>query len=110
MGVAATYRKMSMHSLSIEGKGPLLCQSDVCQLVLRALPEWFPIESSTLSYIESAKTLPAFVAYVTGEPVGIVLVKRHFGGATDPRRLEVALRSHGAPQRLLWIKVRARSS
>jgi len=64
-------------------KGPLQGQSQVCELVLRALPQWFGIESSTLSYIESAENLPSFVAYVADEPVGLLLVKRHFESSAE---------------------------
>src|SRR5882724_4296235 len=67
-----------MEPLLVSVKGPLSGQSKLCELVLRALPEWFGIESSTVSYIESAEHLPAFVAYIAGEPAGLALLKRHF--------------------------------
>ena len=58
--------------------GPLLGQSRICERVLRALPQWFGIESATLDYIETASHMPSFVAYVADEPVGLALFKRHF--------------------------------
>jgi GNAT superfamily N-acetyltransferase len=58
--------------------GPLLGQGNVCEQILRALPQWFGMEVGVLNYIRSAGELPSFVAYLADEPVGIALVKRHF--------------------------------
>jgi GNAT superfamily N-acetyltransferase len=58
--------------------GPLSGQGDVCELVLRALPQWFGMEIGVLKYIRKAGELPSFVAYCGGEAVGIALVERHF--------------------------------
>jgi GNAT superfamily N-acetyltransferase len=59
-------------------KGPLSGQGDVCERVLRALPQWFGMEIGVLKYIRKAGELPSFVAYWGGEPVGIALIDRHF--------------------------------
>jgi len=63
--------------------------------LLRKLPSWFGIESSVLEYIESARRLPAYLAWPQGPaPVGhppdpaagVLLAMRHF-----PRSAEIYL-------------------
>jgi ribosomal protein S18 acetylase RimI-like enzyme len=41
---------------------------DVVERLLRALPQWFGIESSTSEYIRMAGELPAYVAWGPGRP------------------------------------------
>jgi len=58
--------------------------------LLRLLPDWFGIESSTLEYIEDARVLPTYLAGVEGQPpVGILLVKRHFPHAAEIQLMAV---------------------
>ena len=57
--------------------GPLLGQADVCEPILRALPEWFGIEEATAQYVRDIDALPTFLASVGGEAVGFLTVKRH---------------------------------
>ena len=40
---------------------------EVCEKVLRALPDWFGIEESTKAYIEESKKMPMAVATIDGE-------------------------------------------
>ena len=63
--------------------------------LLRKLPAWFGIESSVLEYIESARRLPAYLAWPhgpapAGQPPGLaagaLLAVRHF-----PRSAEIYL-------------------
>lgn len=65
-------------SALVNVQGPLFGQGQVCELILRALPQWFGMEIGVLKYIRSADELPSFVAYMAGEPVGIAILKRHF--------------------------------
>ncbi|MEY2935081.1 MAG: hypothetical protein RL033_5830 [Pseudomonadota bacterium] len=83
-----------MSSSHLEIKGPLLAQSPVCERVLRALPQWFGIESATLGYIQSAAHLPAFVAYDAGTPVGLALFQRHFERAAEVYLIAVLPHQH----------------
>jgi GNAT superfamily N-acetyltransferase len=69
--------------VSLRVEGPLLEQRHVCERVLRALPQWFGIESATLAYIESAGHLPSFVAYDGELALGLVLFKQHFERAAE---------------------------
>jgi GNAT superfamily N-acetyltransferase len=63
--------------------------------LLRKLPAWFGIESSVLEYIESARRLPAYLAWPRGPAsaghppgpaAGVLLAVRHF-----PRSAEIYL-------------------
>jgi GNAT superfamily N-acetyltransferase len=64
--------------------------------LLRQLPDWFGIESSVVEYIESARRLPAYLAWPhdpsapAGSPpglaAGVLLAVRHF-----PRSAEIYL-------------------
>ncbi|MGI9007816.1 MAG: GNAT family N-acetyltransferase [Streptosporangiaceae bacterium] len=69
--------------------------------LLRSLPQWFGIESSTAEYIRMAAQLPAYLAWPAGpppagqqafrpgdqpEPAGVLLAVRHF-----PRAAEIYL-------------------
>src|SRR5581483_8797772 len=52
--------------------------------LLRALPEWFGIESSVRDYVGDARRLPTILARPAGgEPVGALLVRRHFAGSAE---------------------------
>ncbi len=75
-------------------QGPLLGQGQVCEQTLRALPQWFGMESGVLSYIRSAADMPSFVAYFAGEPAGIALVKRHFELSAEVYLIAVAPDRH----------------
>ena len=59
-------------------EGPLLGQGAVCEMILRALPEWFGIEEATAQYVRDVDDLPTFVAFEGGRAVGFMTVKQHF--------------------------------
>lgn len=55
---------------------------DDVERLLRMLPGWFGIESAVLEYVESARTLPAYLAWPADredpQPSGALLAVRHF--------------------------------
>jgi ribosomal protein S18 acetylase RimI-like enzyme len=63
--------------------------------VLRSVPEWFGVESSTVHYIEQAAALPTWVASVDGASAGFVSIKRHFPEAADIYCMAVHRDFHG---------------
>ncbi len=72
--------------------------------LLRLLPEWFGIESSTQEYVEDARHLPTYLATPDGRPpVGILLVRRHFPAAAEVHLIAVHPEWHrrGVGRRLL---------
>ena len=53
------------------------CSKEV-EPILRALPEWFGMEDSLVEYVETAKTMPTILAMDGDQPVGFLMIKRHF--------------------------------
>jgi ribosomal protein S18 acetylase RimI-like enzyme len=66
--------------------------------LLGLLPTWFGIESSNAGYIESARSLPTYLARPAGagpgEPVGVLLANRHFPQSGEIHLLAVDPRLH----------------
>jgi len=52
-------------------------KSQICDDILRALPDWFGVESSIVDYVEQVRTMPFYVAYRDTLPIGFVAVKIH---------------------------------
>ena len=53
------------------------CSNDV-EHILRALPEWFGQEESTLQYIKDADTMPTMLAKDGEEVIGFITLHYHF--------------------------------
>lgn len=49
----------------------------ICEKILRALPEWFGIESAILDYIRDVQTMDTWIASEGEEPVGYISIKKH---------------------------------
>lgn len=52
-------------------------KSNICNGILRALPNWFGVEASIVDYVQEAKTLPFYAAFDNGRVVGFVAIKIH---------------------------------
>jgi len=52
-------------------------KSRICLSVLRALPEWFGVESAIQGYTSSVRPLPFFVARKDGRDVGFLSLKQN---------------------------------
>ena len=61
----------------IEIEEPTSGKSDVCEPILRALPDWFGMESSNVQYVKDVETMPTLIARVQGEAVGFLTIKSH---------------------------------
>lgn len=46
--------------------------------ILRALPEWFGIEESTVQYIKDAETMPTMLAKDGDDVIGFLTIHKHF--------------------------------
>jgi GNAT superfamily N-acetyltransferase len=70
--------------------------------LLRTVPEWFGIEESNTGYVEAARHLPTYLARPRfpeelaprEDPVGALLVTRHFPGAAEIHLMAVARSEH----------------
>jgi GNAT superfamily N-acetyltransferase len=71
-------------------------QPQAVERILRELPEWFGIESSIREYAEAATRLHNYVAIGDDEPqpVGVLLLDRHFDEAAEIHLLAVTPRLH----------------
>jgi len=52
-------------------------KSDICELVLRALPDWFGIEEAIKEYIDGVKDTTFLSAYIGEVPIGFLSIKEH---------------------------------
>ena len=57
-------------------RGPLAGQGALAEGILRALPDWFGIESAIVDYARAAHEGPTFVAEAGGETIGFVTLKQ----------------------------------
>ena len=64
-------------SMEIEVVGPLLGQSELCEPILRALPDWFGIEAATRQYVADTAVLPTFLAMAASQTVGFLTLRQH---------------------------------
>ena len=51
--------------------------------ILRALPNWFGIEKSTLQYIKDANTMPTMLVADGSNIIGFLTIKRHFSETAE---------------------------
>jgi len=52
-------------------------KSIICNTVLRALPDWFGIESSIIDYVDQVQSMPFFAAFDDEKAIGFVALKIH---------------------------------
>jgi GNAT superfamily N-acetyltransferase len=52
-------------------------KASICDSILRALPDWFGIESSIVDYVMNVQAMPFYAAYDSNTPVGFVALKEH---------------------------------
>ncbi|MCL2498998.1 MAG: GNAT family N-acetyltransferase [Defluviitaleaceae bacterium] len=58
-------------------------KSDICNSILRALPDWFGIEASIADYVQQVKTLPFIAAYDDDAAIGFAALKPHTKYASE---------------------------
>lgn len=59
-------------------------ESAECEAILRALPDWFGIESALVEYVQSTETFPTFVIEEEGQITAFLTVHLH-----NPRSAEI---------------------
>ncbi len=52
-------------------------KSEICNNILRKLPEWFGIESSIAEYADKVQEMMFYVAFEDKNPIGFVALKMH---------------------------------
>ncbi len=67
-----------------------------CEAILRALPEWFGIESALLEYVRDTRTMPTWLAEHEGEVTGFITTRIHFPRAAEIHCMAVRPEHHRA--------------
>ena len=52
-------------------------KSEICEKILRSLPQWFGIESAILDYIKDVQQMPMIVAKDDSGVIGFLALNRH---------------------------------
>ena len=63
--------------------GPFVEKAEVCEPILRALPEWFGIEEATRQYIADIEELPTLLATLDDQVVGFLTLTLHSDYAAE---------------------------
>jgi ribosomal protein S18 acetylase RimI-like enzyme len=66
-------------------RGPLFEQADLCEPILRMLPEWFGQEEANLQYLDAIDRLPTFLAVDHSQAtiLGFLTLYQHFPKAAE---------------------------
>ncbi|BAY80928.1 hypothetical protein NIES267_03930 [Calothrix parasitica NIES-267] len=56
---------------------PVIAKGNVCEKIIRSLPEWFGIEVEIIQYVKDIEKLPTFIAIKDNETIGFLTVKQH---------------------------------
>ena len=54
-----------------------LTKSSICNDILRALPNWFGVETSIIEYTNLVQDMPFYIALENNKPIGFVAIKIH---------------------------------
>ena len=63
--------------------GPIPGDSQICNEILRSVPEWFGIEDAIVEYNRVVVKLPTFHADCETKTVGLLSVKQHFSDSAE---------------------------
>jgi ribosomal protein S18 acetylase RimI-like enzyme len=71
------------HKISIHG--PFFEKADLCEPILRMLPEWFGQEEANLHYLDAIDRLPTFLAVDNSQEtvLGFLTIYQHFPKAAE---------------------------
>ena len=88
---------------SVIVEGPVVGKRRQCEAILRALPDWFGVESAILRYASDIDSLPTFVAVAGGAVVGFLTLRRHteFSGEIHVMAVRPEMHRRGIGRRLL---------
>jgi len=69
--------------LTITFEGPTYNTANLCEPILRSLPEWFGIEEDLRQYVSDIETLPTFLVKENGKVVCFLSLKLHNSQAAE---------------------------
>ncbi|GAX41904.1 hypothetical protein NIES4075_29010 [Tolypothrix sp. NIES-4075] len=62
---------------NIELVGSFYDKAEVCESILRALPQWFGKEAALIQYLKDIEMLPSLLAVVNNQCIGFLTFKLH---------------------------------
>lgn len=74
--------------------GPVTGAGETCETILRALPNWFGIETAIQAYIADANSQPTFVARINKDPAGFLTLMEHTPYAAEIHEMGVLPEYH----------------
>lgn len=81
--------------MNIELINPGETVSKECEVLLRALPDWFGLEHAIVQYEEEIKTMPTFVVRDDeNKLIGFMSLNRHFPTAAEVHVMAIAKEHH----------------
>lgn len=75
-------------------EGPLLDQAARCEPILRALPDWFGIETAIVHFVNEIDRLPTFLALQDEQVLGFLSLKQHNSYAAEVYLIGVQMTAH----------------
>lgn len=69
-------------------------KSQICEKILRSLPQWFGIESSILDYIKDVQVMETWAA-VDVAPMGFISINKHNEYTAEIHVMGVLAKNHG---------------
>lgn len=75
-------------------EGPFLEKADLCEPILRSLPDWFDIEEAIVHYVEEIDRLPTWLAVDETQVLGFVSVKQHYQYAAEIYVMGIRTEAH----------------
>ncbi len=70
-------------------------EAEICEEILRALPDWFGIEEAIVRYRQDIETMETFVAEHKGRIVGFVTLDQHNRHTAEIQVMAVRKEEHG---------------
>jgi GNAT superfamily N-acetyltransferase len=69
-------------------------KSEVCESVLRSLPQWFGIESAIIHYISDVQKMQTWAVYDGDLPIGFASVNQHFPTSAELHVMGIIQKYH----------------
>lgn len=99
--------------MKIDIQYPAPGKSAVCEPILRALPQWFGLETAIQEYVKTIDHLPTILAVQGGYAIGFLTIKQHFDHSAEIYVMGIVpdLHGYGIGQRMMqaaeaWLRQR----